>query len=121
MTNSETKMLSIGFGTFLSICIGGLALISLFVRFSQKEAKLVTVDVARVVRQASQQLMATYGDKEIPEAVREALVTRLREGVSAYATRHNVIVLDQGAVVAGEVKDVTEAVAATILEVGHGE
>lgn len=84
--------------------IMGLCVWNMGLTFRSIPPKVVTLDAAKVIRKAMQQL--AEGDT-LQESDKDALAQRLRAIVHAYAIKHKTIVVDSSTVIAGPVNDIT--------------
>ena len=89
--------------------MGGLIIWNVGLTFRTSPPKIVTLDMAKVIRSAAQSLAeASEGDDL--ESAKYKLAQRLRSVVQAFAVKHRAVVVDVSTIIAGETRDITEDV-----------
>lgn len=87
----------------------GLILWNLGLTFRTSNQTIVTLDLAKIVRVAAQQL-SDESEGEGLEIAKDKLAHRLRATVQAFALKHKAIVVDASTIIAGVARDITEEV-----------
>jgi hypothetical protein len=87
----------------------GLMIWNIGLTFRTSTVTILTLDMARVIRVAAQQL-SEVSEGEGLEMAKDNLAHRLRSVVQAYAIKYKTIVVDATTIIAGETHDVTEEV-----------
>lgn len=93
----------------LWLIIGGLIIWNIGLMLQAPPLKIVTLDMAKVVRSAAQRL-AEVSEGDDLEVAKDKLAKRLRSVVQTYTVKQKAFVVDVSTVIAGEVIDITEDV-----------
>ncbi|MDP3334462.1 MAG: hypothetical protein Q8Q56_03945 [Alphaproteobacteria bacterium] len=90
--------------------IGGLIIWNVGLTFRTSPQKIVTLDMAKVVRVAAQQL-SEVSEGEVLESAKDKLAKRLRSVVQTYTVKQKaVVVVDASTILAGDAVDITEVI-----------
>jgi len=89
--------------------IGGLIIWNVGLTFRTSPPKIVTLDMAKVIRSAAHS-MAEASEGYDLESSKNKLAYRLRSTVQAYADKQRVVVVDTPTILAGDAVDITEVI-----------
>lgn len=80
--------------------------------------QVATVDVPRIIAEASQTLAKSYPTGNVPKSVMERIVQHIKETTEAYGRENQLMILAKGAVFSGEKQDLTEQILKVLEQEG---
>lgn len=89
--------------------MGGLIIWNVGLTFRTSPPKIVTLDMAKVIRSAAHS-MAEAAEGYDLESAKNKLAYRLRSAVQSYALKYRALVVDASTILAGDAVDITEEI-----------
>lgn len=76
-----------------------------------------TVDMQTIINSASQTLAKSYPEGNVPKPIIESVAGHVKETIQAYGHEHKVMILAKGAILSGEIHDLTDEIFKTLQKV----
>ena len=104
----------------IAITLSCLALIItlgvVFGQFLPKQPLIRVVDMGKLINEQAIRLAKVHAHGNVPQGVMQRAVDHIKEHLEAFGTEHNVILLAKGAVLSGDLVDVTQEIELSIAD-----